>query len=142
MAIHIEWVGFAEGSALDSRQAVTLVGFNQCLVSPEELPFKWQSQIIVIAKEAQDSPAESASGFVTVTIKDPGGGVIASISNFVNATRKHPDVPASVIMAVMVGLDVAEHGAFEVEATARETQDGPVTSKQSQTLYVIAKLTQ
>ena len=140
MAIHIEWVGFAEGSALDSRQAVTLVGFNQCLVSPEELPFKWQSQIIVIAKEAEDSPAESASGFVTVTIKDPAGNVIASISNFVNATRKHPDVPASVIMAVMVGLDVAEHGSFEVEATARETQDGPVTSRKSQTLYVIAKL--
>lgn len=137
MGIKIEWVGFAEGSALDSRQAVTLVGFNQVMVAPEEFPHKWQSQVIVVAPEVEDDSTSGAKAHIAVTIKDPNGEVVASVSNFVNVDRRHKEVPALVIMAVFVALDMKEAGRYEVEAAARERPDGPATSTFTQYLYAL-----
>lgn len=137
LGIEIDWVGFAEGSVLDARQAITLVGFNQVLVSAEDLPFRWQGQVIVIAREPEGAADESASGLVTVTLKDPSGNVVGAITNTVNVSRKHPDVPASVIMALAAGIEISEYGRLVVEATAHDKQGGPVMSRSSQSLYVV-----
>lgn len=149
LAIQVDWIGFAEGTALDSRQALTLVGFNQTLVTTKELPFKWQSQIVIIASETEAGGGESestasvskqANGLLSVTMRDPSGTVIAAISNYLTVSRKHPEAPASIIAAILVVLDVKEYGRYEVEATIKEGSESPFTSRKLQYLHIFDEI--
>lgn len=138
MAIQIQWVGLAEGSAMDSRQAITLVGFNQVIVVPNSLPHQWQTQIIVIANEDEENETKLIRGHVIINIKDPEGDIVGSTSSFIDsAPRKFPDVPSTMLMAVFVGLELKDYGRYTVEATARESLEGPDLSKFVQPFYVV-----
>lgn len=54
MALQLDWLGFAEGSAIDMRGSVTLVGFNPQVIFVERFPGQVAPTIVLVVEDTED----------------------------------------------------------------------------------------
>lgn len=140
MALKLDWLGLADGTVLDSRQALTIVGFNQNVVSTDTLPTKWTSQLLVMIVEEEPAPVEDPGkleGYVHVSISDPQGKEIGSVSQSVSGVRKISNVPVAVMMAILVAFDISSYGRYDVTASFGASSEDENQESLVKSLYVV-----
>jgi hypothetical protein len=138
MSLRIEWIAFAEGSVIDTRQVLSLIGVNQNSFPVDVFPAVISTSVAILISEDPDAgnlDQENLEGRVSLTIRDSGGQTLSSESTAVNGERKYPDVPASFSMAAVVNLEVEQLGKYSVEVKLETPGKEP--EKRVKYLYVI-----
>lgn len=137
MALHLEWVGIAEGTVIDSRGAATLVGVNQNVLTPQTVPFAWAVSIFMLLTEETDSPsdAQDSSGLATLNLLGPDDSVLSSTTQTVKVQRKYPDIPATMALAAQVVIAIQNFGRYTIIASLKSSDGTEEVSKKY--MYVL-----
>jgi hypothetical protein len=137
MSLQLDWVGLAEGTVIDTRQVLSLVGVNQNVFRVDQVPASISTHIAVLiseSPEAADGPAGDLVGHVSLRVCDPDGREISSTANTVSGERKLKDIPATFVLAAMTTIRAEQLGRYSVEVVL-DSQDGE-SSRRDQYLYV------
>ncbi len=139
MTLHLEWLGIAEGSVIDSRGAATLVGVNQNVVTPQTLPFAWSSSVYVFVTEDPDdiSDSQEISGTITLDFLDPDDDIVSSTTQTIKNQRKYKEIPVTIALAAQVVLAIEKPGRFAIACTLRSANDSETPERQRKYLYIL-----
>jgi hypothetical protein len=135
----IEWTVLAEGLALDTKGAVSLIGVNQSVFGTPTLPAMTKRAILShIMLEPDESLGVGDRLTFGVRISSPSGKVIAASSGAISigGVPQWSELPTGIDIPAELSFVVEEYGThrFEIEFTTPEGEK--ITDGVS--LYVIA----
>jgi hypothetical protein len=139
VALHLEWLGIAEGSVIDSRGVASLVGVNQNVITPQSFPFAWSSSVYVFATEDSDDISENqeVSGTVTLDFLDPDGTIISSSTQTIKNQRKYKEIPVTIALAAQVVIAIQKPGRFTIACALRSANDGEPLEQLKKYVYIL-----
>ncbi len=125
MALSFDWLGIAEGSANDTRGALTLVGVGQNVLVAPRFPHREQRVLVVtLLDEDGTELLPNVALTLNITITTPAGTILLAnrqtltAQGAINPAGIPRDVPARGLQVVMAtGLEVNEYGAHVLRAT-------------------------
>jgi hypothetical protein len=117
MALRLEWLGIAEGSANDARGALALLGVNQDVIPAPSLPHVQRAVIIVHAADDDgDIFTEGTNLYVELKVDSPSGRTLSSSRSSVTLGKKqYATIPATHIQVLAeVMMRYEEYGTYIV----------------------------
>jgi hypothetical protein len=117
MALRLEWLGIAEGSAHDARGALALLGVNQDVIQAPSLPHVQKGVLIVdVADDDGDILTEGTNLSVELKIDSPSGHTLSSSRSSVGVGKKQfPTIPATHIQILaQTAMRFEEYGTYTI----------------------------
>ena len=128
----LEWAFLAEGVGRDSRGVITVIGLNQNVLIPLELPTKTTRVMIL---HLTDVEPEQTLGF-TMKVTDPAGEPLAIHGGEMKIGQpQFPDLPIAADIPVDLVISAASYGTYTVEVEFKEP--GGETQSISEQLFVM-----
>ena len=144
MALAIDWLGIAEGSASDARGAVTLVGVGQTVVIAPSLPHKEARAVMVVVLDDDGSVLVDPDSPVALTleIRSPSDKLLlATTQTFstrqaINPAAIPEGVPTRGFQLVMsLNLEFTEYGPHTIKVSISVADNDSV--ERIRRLYVV-----
>ena len=125
MALVFDWLGIAEGSAADSRGALTLVGVGQNVIFATDFPHREQRVIVTtVVDESGEEVQENVQFDFEITVTSPSGRTllgnrqVLTTGGATNPAAFAAGLPARGFqMVVGIGLEVMEYGIHPVSVS-------------------------
>jgi hypothetical protein len=138
MALRLEWLGIAEGSANDARGALALVGVNQDVIPAPSLPHVQREVLIVhVADDDGDIFTEGTNVYVEIRVDSPTGRTLSSSRSSVSLGKKqYPTIPAThlqVLAEVMMRFD--EYGTYVITCNVEAPEEQRIQGQKR--IYVV-----
>lgn len=142
MGVRIDWFGFAEGVVTDTRGSLTLVGFSPLFLIHPTLPAtSVLSLVLQLIDDEDPEPILTPERALTLDLRiiEPDGRpLIGAQSTSVLGGKKHPELPASVVVASAAALNFRDYGLYRAEVTV--TISGTELSfEANRNLYVLSE---
>jgi hypothetical protein len=138
MALRLEWLGIAEGSANDARGALALLGVNQDVIAAPSLPHVQREVLIVhVADDDGDILTEGTNLYVELKVDSPSGRTLSSSRSSVTLGKKqYPTIPATHIQVLAeVMMRFEEYGSYTVTCNVEAPEDQRIQGRKK--IYVV-----
>ena len=116
MTLKLDWFGFAEGAANDTRGVMTLVGFAPQFLQYRAFPATANLALVLLVDDDEDPEPTLAEGrniTLAITIKGPDGTVIlAHQPSLAVGEKRFPEIPGRFNLVLQLPITFSKPGEY------------------------------
>jgi hypothetical protein len=140
MTVRIDWFGFAEGVAVDTRGSITLVGFSPAFLVHRTLPAKSvMSMVLYLIDDEDPEPVLVPDATISLDLRvigPDGKPLVGAQQTSPVGEKRYPQLPGSTLVVVAAELPFREHGLYLAEA-ALTVGDSEVKLEARRNLHIL-----
>jgi len=115
VSLELEYVGFAEGGAMDYRGSVALVGFAPQFIPVPDFPAQISPFFVVVAEDSRETKMVSGSTIIVgMDVEDPDGATIFHTEQVQDAQKKHlANLPSRFQLVAQIPILASKPGNYK-----------------------------